>query len=163
MHARGNLGGIEPRAHGVDELHRIGVVGGEARRDRGREAPVQVVGDRGVGGLAPGGGAVLQHVLFDLGSGSLGLDGDGAAADQNHDRRGAGLVLGDGVIVGDDEPIAAGQLGRRARVKGHRRDADFANCSGKFCCQRGRHVPVGIHPFGSLLRRRCRAIEPRIM
>lgn len=87
-------------------------------RDRSREAPVQVVGDRGVGGLLPGGGAVLQHMLGDLGRRGLGLDGDGAAADQGHDRRGAGLVLGDGVVVGDDEPVATGQLGLRTRVKG---------------------------------------------
>ena len=107
-HAHGHLGGVEPRAHGVDELHRIGVVGGEPGRDRGREAPVQVVGNRGVGGLLPGGGAVLQHVLGHLGGRRLGLDGDGAAADQGHDRRGAGLALGDGVVVGDDEPVAAG-------------------------------------------------------
>ena len=107
-HARGDLGGVEPRAHGVDELHRIGVVGGEPRGNRGREAPVQVVGDRGVGGLLPCGGAVLQHVLGHLRRRCLGLDGDGAAAHQGHDRRGAGLVLGDGVVVGNDEPVATG-------------------------------------------------------
>ena len=110
MHARSDLGGVEPRAHGVNELHRIGVVGGKTRRDRGRETPVQVVGGRGVGGLLPGGGAVLQHVLDHLGRRRLGLDGDGAAADQGHNRRGAGLALGNGVVVGDDEPVATGQL-----------------------------------------------------
>ena len=60
--------------------------------------------------LLPGGGAVLQHMLGDLGRRGLGLDGDGAAADQGHDRRGAGLALGDDVVVGDDEPVATGQL-----------------------------------------------------
>ncbi len=62
-------------------------------------------------------------MLGDLGGRRLGLDGDGAAAHQGHDRRGAGLALGDGVVVGDDEPVAAGQLGRRARVKGHKHGA----------------------------------------
>ena len=162
-HARGHLGGVEPRAHGVDELHRVGVVGGKPRRDRGGEAPVQVVGDRGIGGLLPCGGTVLQHVLGDLGGRGLRLDGDGAAADQGHDRRGSGLALGDGVVVGDDEPVAAGQLGRRARVKGHGRGACFDNRAGKLCRQHGRHAPVGIHPFGCLLCRRSRAIKPRIM
>ena len=102
-------------------------------------------------------------MFLDLGGRRLGLDGDGAAADQGHDRRGAGLALGDGVAVGDDEPVAAGQLGRRARVKGHGSCVGIANRAGKLCRQRGRHMPVGIHPLGSLLRRRCRAIKPRIM
>ena len=151
-HARGDLGGVEPRAHGVDEPHRKGVVGREPGRDRGREAPVQVVGDRGVGGLLPGGGAVLQHVLFDLGRRRLGLDGDGAAADQGHDRRGAGLALGDGVVVGDDEPVAAGQLGRRARVKGHGLGARALEGTSELCAQRARKVGIGVEPLGSFLR-----------
>ncbi len=150
-HARSNLGGIEPRAHGVDELHRVGVVGGKARRDRRREAPVQVVGDRGVGGLLPRGGAVLQHVLGDLGRRGLGLDGDGTSADQDHDRRGAGLVLGDGV-VGDDEPVAAGQLGCRARAKGHGHGARALEGTSELCAQRARKVGIGVEPLGSFLR-----------
>ena len=152
MHARGDPGGVEPRAHGVDELHRVGVVGGKARRDRGREAPVQVVGDRGVGGLLPGCRAVLQHVLGHLGRRGLGLDGDGAAADQHHDRRGADLVLGDGVVVGDDEPVAAGQLGRRARVKGHGHGARALEGTSELCAQRTRKVRIGVEPLGSFLR-----------
>ena len=49
-----------------------------------------------------------RYMLVD-GHGNFGsIDGDGAAADQDHDRRGAGLVLGDGVVIGDDEPVAAG-------------------------------------------------------
>ena len=152
VHARGDLGGVEPRAHGVDELHHVGVVGGKARGNRSREAPVQVVADRGVGGLAPGGGAVLQHVLGHLGSGGLGLDGDGAAADQNHDRRGAGLVLGDGVVVGDDEPVATGQLGRRARVEGHGHGARAPEGTSELCAQRPRKVGIGVEPLGSFLR-----------
>ena len=151
-HARGDLGGIEPRAHGVDELHRIGVVCREPRRDRGREAPVQVVGDRGVGGLLPCRGAVLQHVLLDLGRRGLGLDGDGAAADQGHDRRGAGLVLGDGVVVGDDEPVATGQLGRRARVKGHGHGVRALEGTSELCAQRARKMGIGVEPLGSFLR-----------
>ena len=152
MHARGDPGGVEPRAHGVDELHSIGVVGGEARRDRGREAPVQVVGDRGIGGLLPCGRAVLQHVLGHLGRRRLGLDGDGAAADQDHDRRGAGLVLGDGVVVGDDEPVAAGQLGRRARVKGLGHGVGALEGTSELCAQRARKVGIGVEPLGSFLR-----------
>ena len=101
-------------------------------------------------------------MLLDLGRRRLGLDGDGAAAHQGHDRRGAGFVLGNGVVVCDDEPVAAGQLGLRARVKGRGHGACFDNCAGKFCRQRGRHVPVGIHPFGSLWRRRCRTIKSSI-
>ena len=132
-HARGDPGGVEPRAHGVDELYRIDVVGREPSRDRSREAPVQVVGDRGVGGLAPGGGAVLQHVLGHLGRRGLGLDGNGAAAHKGHDRRGAGLVLGDGVVVGDDEPVATGQIGRSARAKGNGHGTGIANCTGELC------------------------------
>ena len=151
-HARGDLGGVEPRAHGVDELHRVGVIGGKARGNRGREAPVQVVGGRGVGGLLPGGGAVLQHVLGHLGSGGLGLDGDGAAADQGHDRRGAGLALGDGVVVGDDEPVAAGQLGLRARVKSHGHGARALEGTSELCAQRARKVGIGVEPLGSFLR-----------
>ena len=65
--------------------------------------------------------------------------------------------------VGDEEPVSTGQLGRRARVKGHGHDACFDNRASKLCRQRGRHVPVGIYPLGSLLRRRCRAIKSRIM
>ena len=151
-HARGHLGGVEPRAHGVDELHRIGVVGREPRRDRGREAPVQVVGNRGVGGLLPGGGAVLQHVLGNLGRRRLGLDGDGAAAHQGHDRRGAGLALGDGFVFGDDEPVAAGQFGRRARVKGHGHGARALEGTSELCAQRARKVGIGVEPLGSFPR-----------
>jgi len=102
-------------------------------------------------------------MLGHLGGRRLGLDGGGAATDQGHGRRGAGLALGDGVVVGDDEPVAAGQLGRRVRVKGHGSCAGIANRTSKLCRQRGRYVSVGIHPFGSLLCPRCRAIEPRIM
>ncbi len=152
MHARGHLGGVEPRAHGVDELHRVGVIGGKARGNRGREAPVQVVGDRGIGGLLPCGGAVLQHVLGDLGGRRLGLDGDGAAAHQGHDRRGAGLALGDGVVVGDDEPVAAGQLGRLARVKGHGHGVRALEGTSELCAQRARKVGIGVEPLGSFLR-----------
>lgn len=122
------------------------------RRDRGREAPVQVVGDRGVGGLLPCGGAVLQHVLGHLGRRRLGLDGDGAAADQGHDRRGAGLVLGDGVVVGDDEPVTAGQLGRRARVEGPRSGTRALEGTSELCAQRARKVGIGVEPLGSFLR-----------
>ena len=152
MHARGHPGGVEPRAHGVDELHRVGVIGGKARGNRGREAPVQVVGDRGVGGLLPCGRAVLQHVLGHLGGRRLGLDGDGAAAHQGHDRRGARLALGDGAVVGDDEPVAAGQLGRRARVKGHGLGARALEGTSELCAQRARKVGIGVEPLGSFLR-----------
>ena len=151
-HARGDLGGVEPRAQGVDEPHRIGVVGGKTRRDRGREAPVQVVGDRGVGSFLPGGGAVLQHVLFDLGRRRLGLDGNGTAAHQGHDRRGASLALGDGVVVGNDEPVATGQLGRRARVKGHGHGVRALEGTSELCAQRARKVRIGVEPLGSFLR-----------
>ena len=102
-------------------------------------------------------------MLGNLGGRRLGRDGDGAAAPQGHDRRGAGLALGDGVVVGDDEPVATGQLGRRARVKGHRSCVGIANRTGELCRQCGRHMPVGIQPLGSRLRRRCRAIKPRII
>ena len=91
-------------------------------------------------------------MLGHLGRRCLGLDGGGAAADQGHDRRGADLVLGDGVVVGDDEPVAAGQLGRRARVKGHGHGARALEGTSELCAQRARKVGIGVEPLGSFLR-----------
>ena len=91
-------------------------------------------------------------MLGDLGRRGLGLDGDGVAAHQRHDRRGAGLALGDGVVSGDDEPVAAGQLGRRARVKGHGHGARALEGTSELCAQRARKVGIGVEPLGSFLR-----------
>ena len=91
-------------------------------------------------------------MLGDLGGRRLGLDGDGAAAHQGHDRRGAGLVLGDGVVVGDDEPVAAGQLGRRARIEGHGHGARALEGTSEPCAQRARKVGIGVEPLGSFPR-----------
>ena len=91
-------------------------------------------------------------MLGDLGRRGLGLDGDGAAADQGHDRRGAGLVLGDGVVVGDDEPVATGQLGLRTRVKGRELGARVLEGTSELCAQRARKVGIGVEPLGSFLR-----------
>ena len=91
-------------------------------------------------------------MLGNLGGRRLGLDGDGAAADQGHDRRGAGLVLGDGVVVGDDEPVAAVQVGRRARVKGHGHGVRALEGTSELCAQRARKVGIGVEPLGSFLR-----------
>ena len=91
-------------------------------------------------------------MLDHLGRRRLGLDGDGAAADQGHDRRGAGLALGDGVVVGDDEPVATGQLGRCARVKGHGHGVRALEGTSELCAQRARKVGIGVEPLGSFLR-----------
>lgn len=91
-------------------------------------------------------------MLGHLGRRGLGLDGDGATADQGHDRRGAGLALGDGVVFGDDEPVAAGQLGRRARVKGHGLGVRALEGTSELCAQRARKVGIGVEPLGSFLR-----------
>ena len=91
-------------------------------------------------------------MLGNLGRRRLGLDGDGAAAHQRHDRRGAGLVLGNGGVVRDDEPVATGQLGRRARVKGHGHGDRALEGTSELCAQRARKVGIGVEPLGSFLR-----------
>ena len=91
-------------------------------------------------------------MLGDLGGRRLELDGNGAAAHQGHDRRGAGFALGDGIVVGDDEPVAAGQLGRCARVKGHGHGARALEGTSELCAQRARKVGIGVEPLGSFLR-----------
>ena len=91
-------------------------------------------------------------MLGHLGRRGLRFDGDGAAAHQGHDRRGAGLVLGDGLVVGDDEPVATGQLGRPARVKGHGHGTRALEGTSELCAQRARKVGIGAEPLGSFLR-----------
>ena len=161
-HARSNLGGIEPRAHGVGELDRVRVVADKARRDRGAKAPVQVIAHGGVGGFPPRPVRILKHVLANHRHSGLGRNGHRSATHQREYRRSARLRLADGVLFSNNKPIPGGKL--HATAGGNRLGlhTGHANRASEPRSQRRGHMPVGVKPLGNVLGNGSRNIHANL-
>ena len=83
--------------------------------------------------------------------GCLGLNSDGRASYQGKYRRRTRLGLSNGALFGDDKPVPGGEVHTRASGNRLGLYAQRANCTGEPYGEHGRHVAVGIEPFGNVL------------